>query len=148
MPDYKNILVAVDFSPATDVVGKKASELAQQNNARIILVHVVEYLPPIDIAYEPITSPNWVIEEEELLQRAKESLEKFAIKIDAGNAPREVVLGIPKHEIIRIAKEQEADLIVIGPHGRHGFSRLLGSTADPVLHNAPCDVLAVRITED
>jgi len=50
-------------------------------------------------------------------------------------------------EITRYADDKQADLIVIGSHGRHGLQRLLGSTATPVLHNAKCDVLAVRIKE-
>ena len=43
------------------------------------------------------------------------------------------------------AKEQTCDLIVVGSHGRHGLALLLGSTANDVLHGAPCDVLAVRL---
>jgi len=50
-----------------------------------------------------------------------------------------------KHEIIRFAKEQEIDLIVVATtHGRHGITSLLGSTSNGVTHSASCDVLAVR----
>lgn len=45
----------------------------------------------------------------------------------------------------RLAKEQRCDLIVVGSHGRHGLALLLGSTANDILHGAPCDVLAVRL---
>ncbi|MEJ2344256.1 MAG: universal stress protein, partial [Gammaproteobacteria bacterium] len=50
--------------------------------------------------------------------------------------------------ILDTAKEQQVDLIVLGSHGRHGIGRLLGSTADNILHHADCDVLAVRIKDE
>jgi universal stress protein A len=58
---------------------------------------------------------------------------------------RWIEMGSPKAEIIRIAREQRVDLIVLGSHGRHGLSLLLGSTASSVIHHAECDVLAVRL---
>ena len=56
-------------------------------------------------------------------------------------------IGSPKAEIIRIAEDMGADLIVVGSHGRHGIALLLGSTAASVVHHAKCDVLAVRLRE-
>jgi universal stress protein A len=56
-----------------------------------------------------------------------------------------VEIGTPKREIVRVAAEQKAELIVLGSHGRHGLQLLLGSTANGVLHQATCDVLAVRV---
>jgi universal stress protein A len=44
-----------------------------------------------------------------------------------------------------LATEQNCDVIVVGSHGRHGLALLLGSTANDLLHGAPCDVLAVRL---
>ena len=59
-----------------------------------------------------------------------------------------VILGAPGPEIRELASTTMADLIVIGSHGRHGFSLLLGSTANAVLHDAGCNVLAVRLNFD
>ena len=59
-----------------------------------------------------------------------------------------VELGTPGHDIVRVADENNVDLIIVGSHGRHGFKRLLGSTANAVLHHAHCDVLAVRLKDD
>ena len=53
--------------------------------------------------------------------------------------------GQPRQEIHELASEQQCDLIVVGSHGRHGLALLLGSTANDLLHGAPCDVLAVRL---
>lgn len=144
---YKTILVAVDFSPAAEMVTQRAVELARRCPADLELVHVVEYLPPLDIGYEPVTAPEWSVDEQVLLDNARQNLRDLAEGQGIGAVPQHVELGPPKHVIVRLAQEREADLIVIGSHGRHGIGRLLGSTADGVLHHAPCDVLAVRIQD-
>ena len=56
-----------------------------------------------------------------------------------------LAFGHPRQEIHRVTEEQSCDLIVVGSHGRHGLALLLGSTANDVLHGAPCDVIAVRL---
>jgi universal stress protein A len=56
-----------------------------------------------------------------------------------------VEAGNIKAEIVRFAKEQAVDLIVLGSRERHGLALLLNFTEDTVLHAAPCDVLAVRL---
>ena len=58
-----------------------------------------------------------------------------------------VVIGSPKTEILALAEDNNADLIVVGSHGRHGLGLLLGSTASSVLHHAKCDVMAVRLID-
>lgn len=55
--------------------------------------------------------------------------------------------GVPKQEITQVADEQQADLIVVGSHGRHGLELLLGSTTNAILHHANCDVIAVRLRD-
>ncbi len=56
----------------------------------------------------------------------------------------EVINGPPEKEIVEVAAEWRADLIVVGSHGRGLFGRLLGSVSDAVIHNAPCSVLVIR----
>ena len=56
-----------------------------------------------------------------------------------------MIFGRPESEIHSLAKELKVDLIVVGSHGKHGLSLLLGSTANGVLQGSPCDVLAVRV---
>jgi len=148
MSDYRHILLAVDFSSSAALILKKARDIAQRNNAKLSLLHVVEYLPPIDSAYEPILASNWVVDENEMLDQAKQSLEEFSKKNGLDNeVTLEVQLGTPKQEITQFAKDHNCDLIVMGSHGRHGFSLLLGSTSNAVLHAMPCDILAVKINE-
>jgi universal stress protein A len=59
-----------------------------------------------------------------------------------------MVWGSPKSEICLLAEREQVDLIVVGSHGRHGLSLLLGSTANSVLHYARCDVMAVRLLDN
>jgi universal stress protein A len=145
MSDYQNILVAVDFSETSNDVIKRAQDIARRNNTSLTLLHVVEYMPPIDIAYEPVIASSWVIDEEALVKQARDRLDKICADHGLGNSQHIVVTGIPKYEIVQYAEEKACDLIVMGSHGRHGIGLLLGSTANAVLHAMPCDVLAIKI---
>lgn len=143
---YTHILIAVDFSAASARVAARGAEIARQNGARTTLLHVVDYLPPLGFADDLLPSPALLVDESELIKRGKSSLEAFALKEKfTKDTPRHVALGTPKREIVDFAAAHGVDLIVLGSHGRHGISRLLGSTASAVLNHAACDVLAVRI---
>lgn len=146
MGAYRHILVAVDFGAGHEQVIERARGLAHSEGARLSLIHVVEFLH-MDLANE-LVLPQDVELEAQLVAAAKTKIEKLAADSPAtAGAPvgQWVEMGSTKSEILRVAQEQQADLIVLGSHGRHGLGRLLGSTADAVLHGAQCDVLAVRI---
>ena len=145
MSDYKHILIATDFSSSAEQILNKARDIADRNNAKLSLLHVVEYLPPIDSIYEPALSNNWMIDETEMLSQAKNSLEEFSKQQNLMDAELHTTLGTPKYEISQFVKDHQCDLLVIGSHGRHGINILLGSTANAVLHEMPCDILAVKI---
>ena len=145
MSDYTHVLVAIDFSDSANQVLNKAHYIAHRNHAQLSLLHVVEYLPPIDSAYEPTLASNWVIDEAEMKEQAKQSLKKISEQHHFENVELAVQVGTPKHEISQFVKDHQCDLVVIGSHGRHGLSLLLGSTANAVLHDMPCDVLAVKV---
>lgn len=147
MSEYSHILAAVDFSAAADHVLDKACEISQRNNAKLSLLHVVEYMPPIDFTGEPLLVNNWVIDEEEMLEHARKSLQNLSKKHNLKDAELVVRIGTPKHEISSFVKEQQCDLVIMGSHGRHGLSLLLGSTANSVLHAMPCDILTIKIAE-
>lgn len=146
MDNYRHVLVAVDFMPDHAQVTDRAAAIARQNGARLSLVHVVEYLH-MDLA-EELVLPQDLVLEEQLMEAARKRLDAIAATLEGGEAiERHVALGQTRQEILRVAEEQNADLIVLGRHGRHGIGRLLGSTANAVLQHAPCDVLAVRLRE-
>jgi len=146
MNNYKNILVAIDFSLSADLVIQRALQVTQQSKAKLILLHVIDHIPPLGFGEEPLIAPDWMIPEHDLLEEAKKSLTKFREKHHLEDVEQIASMGTAQNEIVRIAKKYDVDLILVGSHGRHGVQLLLGSTANGVLHHAECDVLAVRIT--
>ncbi len=146
MSDYKQILVAIDFTRQTEQIIERALSLANQYQATLHLLHVVETLPVTDAAYGPV-APFDIDLTEKMQATAQQRLADWGKKMHILAERQWLGLGSPKQEIVRVAEAHGIDLIVIGSHGRHGLSLLLGSTATGVLHYAQCDVLAVRIRE-
>ena len=143
MAVYSHILLTVDFTPATDTVTQQAMELCQAFKAQLSLIHVVEFMP-MDLSNDMVM-PQGLEIEQELMEQAKLRLQKLAEKLGVDKSKCFIKQGSTRREILDLAEERNVDLIVIGSHGREGIQRLLGSTANAVLHGAPCDVLAVRI---
>ena len=146
MAVYSHILLAVDFTPVTNTVTRQAMELCQAFKARLSLVHVVEFTQ-MDLSND-LVLPQELEIDQELMKRSKQRLEDLAEKLGIDKSECFVSQGSTRREILRLAKELNTNLIVIGSHGREGIQRLLGSTANAVLHGAPCDVLAVRIKDE
>jgi len=147
MTDYNNILVAIDFSDAVDTVIQKAVEVAHRNHTQFTVLHAVEFSPPPGIGYDLAPISDWTMYSEVLIKNATESLKKLCDKHQLTEVKPVVVLGATKYEICNYASEHDCDLIIMGSHGYHGIRRLLGSTANGVLHEMPCDVMVVKITE-
>ncbi len=143
MTPYSTILLAVDFTPDAGRIAARARQLAHASDARLHLVHVVEHIP-IDAAGEFLGPPQEDLHEQ-MIATAQERLAEYARAEGLEHADRHVTAGYTKYEILEHAEAIDADLIVVGSHGRHGLALLLGSTANAVLHGAPCDVLAVRL---
>lgn len=147
MESYKHILLAVDFSDHGQAVAERAKDLAGKYRAKLSIVHVMDNLLITDAAYGS-TIPFDLDLTAELMAAAKKRLTDLADKLEIAKDCRYMETGSPKLEIIRVAEENQVDLIVVGSHGRHGFALLLGSTANGVLHHARCDVLAVRLHDE
>lgn len=147
METYKHLLLAVDFFEQANKVSSKAKALADAYKAKMSVIHVVDSMPVPDAGY------GWdaafdVDLTGEMLDAARKKLTGFAGQLGVSQECIFVELGSPKYEITRVAEENNVDLIVVGSHGRHGLSLILGSTANGVLHHAKCDVLAVRLTDN
>jgi universal stress protein A len=142
MPDYKNILLVVDLSEDSRVIGERAKSIATCYGSEITLLHVVEYVPvePMGEALLPTVQI-----EGELVDRARQRLIELAQQLGLSQSRQLVETGGIKSEIIRAAQRLNADLIVVGSRERHGLAILLNFTEDAILHAAPCDVLAVRL---
>ncbi|WP_342246394.1 universal stress protein [Pseudomonas sp. OTU5201] len=140
---YQHILVAVDLTDECHPVVRRAQALAQASHAKLSLVHIVE---PMAMAFGGDVPMDLSMLQQQQFEQARERLQTFAgIYSELTADQRHLAYGQPRQEIHRLAEEQGCDLIVVGSHGRHGLALLLGSTANDVLHGAPCDVLAVRL---
>ena len=142
MPEYRRILLVVDLTEDSLLIGRRAQSLASALGAELDVLHVVEYVP-----VEPMgeTLMPAVQIEDELLDRARQRLTALGAQLGIPANACRVEAGNVKSEIVRIARDRHTDLIVMGSRERHGLSILVNFTEDTVLHAAPCDVLAVRV---
>lgn len=142
MREYKSILVCLDLTDDSETIVERARELASRFGATLALLHVVEYVPvePMGEALLPAVQI-----EGELVDRARQRLAELSGRLGLEGSERIVLTGNIKAEVVRVAQQRSADLIVIGSRERHGMSILFNFTEDTVLHAAPCDVLAVRL---
>ncbi|KAA8703323.1 MULTISPECIES: universal stress protein [Pseudomonas] len=141
---YEHILVAVDLTEECDPVIKRAVAIAG-DTVKLSLVHIVE---PMAMAFGGDVPMDLSQLQQQQFDQAKERLDRLIAKYPALKKDQShLTYGQPRQEIHHLAKEQNCDLIVVGSHGRHGLALLLGSTANDVLHGAPCDVLAVKLVK-
>lgn len=142
----KTILFPTDFSHGARAAMDHAVSLARDYHAKLLLLYVIQ---DISIAEWYIPSSLSVTDLVEDMQKsAWKEMDKWAAEVSATvkEVEKMVVRGVPFVEIIRTAKEKQADLIVIGTHGRTGIDHMLfGSTAEKVVRKSPCPVLTVRI---
>ncbi len=146
MKHIKNILYATDFSPASEPALEEAVDLAKQNDANLLLVHVIE--PVRYVAGEEFGGPELYVKLEEITdQNAKASMNKLVEKVESlkVKAKSQLLKGVAHEQIVNAAESAKVDMIVIGTHGRTGFSKLfMGSVAGRVISTALCPVLTVR----
>ena len=132
----RRILIATDFSPASHLAFEVASRLARVCGAKLIILHVEPGQPTAEMgpAYYGIADPN--------ISEIARSL--AALKPESPEVSFEHVIqaGDPATEVQRVAKEQSADLIVIGSRARKAVTKvLLGSVANSLLHTSACPIL-------
>ena len=141
----KSILHPSDFSKASRPALKKAIELAKTMRGSLHLLHVMAPVPILGDGYiSPKTYDELLISASESARRQMERLVKTA-RTAGVKATSTIVQGVPADSIVRAARAKHADVIVMGTHGRTGFSRfLLGSVASRVVATSPCPVLTVR----
>jgi len=137
----KNVVVAVDFGEATEAAIVYGRNFARQFGARLHVLHVLEnrFLRPMSndpLAVESATSKQLL---DRLTADDRERLDAVAVVRTSDD---------PAEEIVRYAREQNIELIVLGTHGRRGVAHLLaGSVAERVVRTAGCPVLIVRHPE-
>lgn len=143
---FNNILVPVDGSETSYAAIEKAADLAKAFNSKVTIVQVLTLDPYIAAEYISASHTNELIERarKSLLKTLEEAKAKFA---EHGVAVETQLLEgqVIQREIVKAAEAVNADLIVIGSHGRTGFKKLvLGSVAQSVLAEGTVPVLIVR----
>ena len=139
------ILVPVDFSEHSQKALRYALAFATQFGAEVTLAHIVEQMVyPGDWMYPPLAVTDFATEKREQVIARLQAL-------DAGSGVKTqhiVRLGRAWQEVIEIAQEIKADMIILATHGDTGLKHaLLGSVAEKIVRHAPCPVLSVRPEE-
>jgi nucleotide-binding universal stress UspA family protein len=151
------IVVAVDYSESGNLAFERALELGLEKPSTAI--HVINVLPIFESGFLPdATTATWVGTQPTLADAAEQLKQYVSTRaadfrrrhegkdlafLDGIRAHQRMEL--PSEEVAQLAADLEADLVVVGTHGRRGFSRLmLGSVAEATVRLAPCPVLVVR----
>lgn len=149
MIQMKSILFPTDFSDTSQHVLPYAASFAEEFKAKLYILHVIEDIsnaayfdmltgPPLEEMYTELEKQAWTQLNETLPERKREVVQWEPL----------IRRGAPALEIVHAAEELEADMIVLGTHGRTGFKHMLfGSVAEKVIRMAPCPVLTVRHPE-
>ena len=156
-PQFKNILVAVDGSKPSQLALGQAKELAHDLGAALEIFHVIPDVPAqymTGFEYGAFIDIDRYQKDIELEGKAIMDGILAQLKADPAAPAKFVTTQIkaqgerPSDVIVRVAKEHQADLIVMGTHGYRGFDRLLlGSVAERVAHRAETPVLLMRALE-
>ena len=139
------IVHPTDFSPSARPAFAKAVELAKKGRSELVIAHVLPILAAVD-GYGFMTPKVYEEIEEANRRQGKKQLDALVARArKAGARARGVLLeGVVHEQIVRTARAQRADMIVIGTHGRTGLARfMLGSVASRVVTHAKCPVLTV-----
>jgi nucleotide-binding universal stress UspA family protein len=145
---FYRIVVPTDFSDCSEQAWALAQRLARAFAAELVLVHILAEPPPHEEGPFSLAQAEKVYEGSR--KWVEDSLQAWAAKAQSQGLNVRVVLrpGAPDRELVTLAMDERADLVVIGTHGRGGIDRaLLGSVADRVVRTAPCPVLTVRKPE-
>ncbi|MHB1179905.1 MAG: universal stress protein [Daejeonella sp.] len=140
--NFKKILIAVDSSPFSLKAAKAGFDLAHALNAEIALLFVVDRTKEsVNAETGPTREQSQMI----LLKEAQDTIKQLINMYNGAKKPfRFTPEGFPKEEILNTAKEWEADLIVMGTHGRTGLTRFFtGSVAEHIVHHACVPVLVI-----
>ena len=148
MMDFKRIMFPVDFSEASEMVFPHALTLARKNDATLYLFHVVRDLAKIGLFYVPGLELSALKVDvaagadkmmEEFVQRQAGEFKDVRTTVDI------VTIGDEAEEIVKFAKENDIDLVVMPTHGRKGLAHaFLGSVTERVIRTCPVPVMVIN----
>ena len=145
MQHYQNILVPIDFSNASNYALKNADNLTKLINAKLTVLHVVDYIPP---AYAAVAIPASYASVELVVDHARQLVEEQIKEMGITDCDIVVKPGKAKKVILSEAEDRKVDLIVMGSHDETIAGLSLGSVAHRIMQSAECDVMVVRNNPD
>jgi nucleotide-binding universal stress UspA family protein len=150
------ILLATDGSSEAELAARTAVDLGKQTDSELHVIHVLDIVPTA-LLYPEVTDPEGVELPDPILvediqrhaeQRGRELLDAEVERVQSAGetvAQAHLMMGDAAREIVHLAGDIEAGLVVMGSRGRGGLSRaLMGSVSDSVVRHAHCPVLVVR----
>ena len=154
IPQIKKILYATDLSKNSSYAFLYATDMARRHNAKIIILHAIDPVPPYAEAYAGMTVEMKEKQQEETMAEVKKHLEAFCTKAESHIGSPCVGLvskilvprGHPPEEILNTADKEGCDVIVLGTHGKGFLSHaFLGSVSNAILHRTHKPVLIVPL---
>ncbi len=144
MIEMKKIICALDLSEHSKVVAEYATSYAKLSGASIIAVYAAPTLTQYSGFHVPPNTIDSFVGE--IVSGAETAMAEFISQYFPGVEVRsEVVVGYAAEEIVALATAEEADLIVMGTHGRTGIDRVLfGSVAEKIVKTSPMPVLTIK----
>jgi nucleotide-binding universal stress UspA family protein len=144
---FKRIIVPIDLSDCSRIALEYAAATARAHKSKLTILHVYEesFVEPYVKAANSEEEADEIIKEIERVNETK--YDEFLKTVDLSGVEYEKLLkkGIPAFDIVEIAMEQQANLIVMGTHGRSGIKHILiGSTAEEVVRTVHCDIIIVK----
>ncbi len=147
MLNFKKILCSTDFSEPSFAGLDAACDLARSYSGQLILVHVVEPIPTAAVPIGDHSGFNIAVHQRVLKENAEQSMRQAVKERIPRGLPVKTVIaeGDPAGQIVRVADDEEVDLIVIATHGRTGWRHVIyGSVAERVVRLAGPAVLTIR----
>lgn len=149
LPRYRTIVCATDFSDSAELAVDLGADLARRAGSRLLLAHVVE-APAVDLEPFEVAFDYQGYRENLTAEYSRRLDELAAARRDDGiDVDTRLGHGSSGPEIVRIAEEERAGLLVLGATGHSGLDRVVfGSTPESVIPHSPCPVLSARVATD
>lgn len=153
IPKFKRILIAIDEETFSQTIIDYSKALHLNEESAIALLIVVPPVPPDQLGFDPVLGQQSVVVPE-LVDVEQNYASKFINKFkkqfpEVGDVTTYTKIGTPANEIINLAEEWNADLIVMGTHGRTGFDHFIsGSVSESVTRKAKCPLLIIPTKVD
>jgi universal stress protein A len=148
MFNVKRILVPTDFSQYSDMALQKAVDIASENNAKVVLLHVIDESVQQCVVDYCLSNEVVAQLENESVTASKDKMQKEVGLLKTGKAIEidfDIRKGTPAAAILEEQQQKGIDLIVIPSHGRSGILKhLIGGVTDKVVRAAKCPVMVVR----